>query len=571
MAPAATRLGVMASEATWPGALTVFADPSAYILAVKPSQLSVSGVIGHAVTISYIPKPHHSVLDFAYTELATAATEKLFQSASTGFYIDVAPSNTADYVPTKCSMYCRSGFTSMLTTALSSSTPTWVSAAVINSFDKRPWPPPSQAQVHVWKPPWSPPAHQYFRTVHAETVESWKHKTVITEWSPHVLIQEQMQQKCGGTFGLAWHKDRLMVPKWLADIVVTFLLLYVREESRYLVTFFATHLIDVQMLDCVTCVPPDENELEVWIIQLQQPWPLLAVLPLWPTTCPSFGCRTMMQLLDVSLAQASNSDGLGGMFGTVVVGLLQRSSRSLVSCRLEVSFAVCMIGLFWQSSVSFICSQFALVASLKSVGWQVFDRGRCWSLASTQGWIDTKLLWLELRVEQHMCIGHGRSYKFSSICSVLIDASLIGSSTDVQTEAHVDDNSLDISLVYHTETLEICWWMSEPRSDVMLVQEHDTRACKSSQPVPSWIFLWQSHIDHCNVVLIYIIDNIETVNMQLPQISNNSFVLLMLVGAVLGQMLLLHGSAKQPEQIQFWVPSVQIYRIHKVVFFKLST
>jgi len=65
MAPSATRLGVMASDATWLGALTIFADPSAYILAVKPSQLSVSGVVGHAVTISYIPKSYHSVLDFA--------------------------------------------------------------------------------------------------------------------------------------------------------------------------------------------------------------------------------------------------------------------------------------------------------------------------------------------------------------------------------------------------------------------------------------------------------------------------------------------------------------------------
>ena len=65
MAPSATRLSVMASDATWLGALTIFADPSAYILAVKPSQLSVSGVVGHAVTISYIPKSYHSVLDFA--------------------------------------------------------------------------------------------------------------------------------------------------------------------------------------------------------------------------------------------------------------------------------------------------------------------------------------------------------------------------------------------------------------------------------------------------------------------------------------------------------------------------
>jgi hypothetical protein len=98
------------------------------------------------VTISYIPKPYHSVLDFAYTELATTATEKP-PLASAGFCINVAPSNIADFVPTKCSMYCRSGFTSMLTTALSNSTPTWVSAEVVHSFDKQPWPPPSQVQV----------------------------------------------------------------------------------------------------------------------------------------------------------------------------------------------------------------------------------------------------------------------------------------------------------------------------------------------------------------------------------------------------------------------------------------
>ncbi|CAD6336749.1 unnamed protein product [Miscanthus lutarioriparius] len=41
------------------------------------------------------------------------------------------------YMPTKCSMYCCSGFTSMLTTAMSSSTPTWMSAKVDNSFERR--------------------------------------------------------------------------------------------------------------------------------------------------------------------------------------------------------------------------------------------------------------------------------------------------------------------------------------------------------------------------------------------------------------------------------------------------
>jgi hypothetical protein len=165
--------------------------------------------------------------------------------------------NTAGYVPTMCSMYRCSGFMSILTTALSSSTSTWVSAEVDNSSGKRPWPPPSQVQVFseqgmhrlvanlldaksdviwskppwppphmqvefecgsddirpfpwpsfttvvlelaIWmsytlprKPPWPPPAHQYFRTMHAETVEIWKHMTVLTEWSLHVLIQENL-------------------------------------------------------------------------------------------------------------------------------------------------------------------------------------------------------------------------------------------------------------------------------------------------------------------------------------------------------------------------------------------
>ncbi|CAD6222533.1 unnamed protein product [Miscanthus lutarioriparius] len=92
-------------------------------------------------------RPDHFVLGFAYTELATTPVRKLFQSTSASFYIDVAPNNTADYVPTKCSMYCCSVFTSMLTIALSKSSPIWVSAEVDNNFDKRLWPPPSQAQV----------------------------------------------------------------------------------------------------------------------------------------------------------------------------------------------------------------------------------------------------------------------------------------------------------------------------------------------------------------------------------------------------------------------------------------
>jgi hypothetical protein len=53
-------------------------------------------------------------------------------------YNDNAPSSTDDYVPTKCSMYCHSGFTSMLATTISSSTPTWVSAKLDGKLDQMP-------------------------------------------------------------------------------------------------------------------------------------------------------------------------------------------------------------------------------------------------------------------------------------------------------------------------------------------------------------------------------------------------------------------------------------------------
>lgn len=51
--------------------------------------------------------------------------------------LDPAPDNTDDYMPTQCSMYCRSDFTSVLTTALNNSTPTWVFAKVNSSFEHR--------------------------------------------------------------------------------------------------------------------------------------------------------------------------------------------------------------------------------------------------------------------------------------------------------------------------------------------------------------------------------------------------------------------------------------------------
>ena len=90
-------------------------------------------------------------------------------------------------------------------------------------------------------------------------------------------------------------------------------------------------------------------------------------------------------VLDMDL---KHEEKLGGMFGTVL-GFLQRSSRSIVSCQVEVYFDVSMVAVFWQSSLSFRRSQFALVASLKSVGWQVFDRGKCYCFATAQGWINT--------------------------------------------------------------------------------------------------------------------------------------------------------------------------------------
>jgi len=127
------------------------------------------------------------------------------------------------------------------------------------SDDIRPFPWPSFTtivpELAIWKcctlprkPPWPPPAHQYFRTVHAETVESWKHKTVITEWSLHVLIQEGRKQQCGGTFGLVWHKDRLMVPKWLADIVMTFLVFYGETITVLLCCAITTVLLLLELL-----------------------------------------------------------------------------------------------------------------------------------------------------------------------------------------------------------------------------------------------------------------------------------------------------------------------------------
>jgi hypothetical protein len=96
-----------------------------------------------------------------------------------------------------------------------------------------------------------------------------------------------------------------------------------------------------------------------------------------------------------------HEEKLGRMRGTVIVGSQQnnRSSQSLVSCRVKVSIADSMI--------------------------EMFVRGRCWSLTPTQGWIDNKLSCMELGVGQHMCVGQGRSYKFSYICSVLIVARLM--------------------------------------------------------------------------------------------------------------------------------------------------
>ncbi|CAD6205876.1 unnamed protein product [Miscanthus lutarioriparius] len=154
--------------------------------------------------------PH---LSSASIVASVSPARMLLQSASAGFCIDAAPSNTADYVLTKCSMYCRSGFTSMLTTALSSSTPTWVSAVVVNSFDKRPWPQPSQAQPSfnlvdegsaswcstcLWKHGWPPPAHRDHRSVPVVIVRSWKGKMMLTVWNFLAMTEEATQWQCDG-------------------------------------------------------------------------------------------------------------------------------------------------------------------------------------------------------------------------------------------------------------------------------------------------------------------------------------------------------------------------------------
>jgi hypothetical protein len=69
-----------------------------------------------------------------------------------------------------------------------------------------------------------------------------------------------------------------------------------------------------------------------------------------------------------------HEEKLGRMCGTVIVGSQQnnRSSQSLVSCRVKVSIADSMI--------------------------EMFVRGRCWSLTPTQGWIDNKLSCMELEL-----------------------------------------------------------------------------------------------------------------------------------------------------------------------------
>jgi len=132
-----------------------------------------------------------------------------------------------------------------------------------------------------------------------------------------------------------------------------------------------------------------------------------------PTPWPSFGCRTMLQLLGASPAQASNSAGLDGRFGTAIVGFLPINSASgtPISYRVEVCIAVSMVRVSWQPHLFFKRSQFELgVASLNSVGWQVFVRGRCWSLPTTQCWIAEihdcqQLSHLGVSDHAHMCYG----------------------------------------------------------------------------------------------------------------------------------------------------------------------
>jgi hypothetical protein len=121
----------------------------------------------------------------------------------------------------------------------------------------------------------------------------------------------------------------------------------------------------------------------------------------------------MLQLLGASPAQASNSAGLDGRFGTAIVGFLPINSAlgTPISYRVEVCIAVSMVEVSWQPHLFFKRSQFELgVASLISVGWQVFVRGRCWSLPTTQCWIAEihdcqQLSHLVVSDHAHMCYG----------------------------------------------------------------------------------------------------------------------------------------------------------------------
>jgi hypothetical protein len=235
------------------------------------------------------------------------------------------------------------------------------------------------ASARLWRPGWAGRATASRCSVRGHHEEKGYESDESDIWEGLLILKQDggnansASLRASRLASVTLKQDDLCLVSDLKDLAV-------REESRYLITFFATHLVGVEMLGYAMCAPPGENELEVL---MQQLWPPFAVLPLRPSPWALFGHCKMMQLLGACPAVASNSAWLGGMCGTVIVDSQQnnRSSRSLVSCRVKVYIADSMI--------------------------EVFVRGRCWSLTPRQGWIDSKLSCMELGVGQHMCVDQG--------------------------------------------------------------------------------------------------------------------------------------------------------------------
>jgi hypothetical protein len=98
--------------------------------------------------------------------------------------------------------------------------------------------------------------------MHTETVGSWKHEMVTTEWSFHMLIQGERQQQWGGTVELAWQRDSIMVPKWLANRVMAFLIIYSEAIIVLLCCAITMALLLLELLklkdnwQCSVCLEP---------------------------------------------------------------------------------------------------------------------------------------------------------------------------------------------------------------------------------------------------------------------------------------------------------------------------